>query len=52
MGSQFVKKMTQDNPQVFRGIGYGLIAGVALGFGAIGSGIRNGIKFISRRRGR
>lgn len=52
MGNQFVKKMTQDNPQVFRGIGYGLIAGVALGFGAIGSGIRNGIKLISRRRGR
>lgn len=39
LGNQFVKKMTQDNPQIFRGIGYGLLASVALGFGAVGTGI-------------
>lgn len=40
MGGNFVKKMTQENPQLFRGMGYGLLAagfGLVAGIGKLGS---------------
>ena len=40
MGSQFMNKMSQDNPQVFRGVGYGLLATMAIGITAVGATVK------------
>lgn len=52
LGSQFEKRLTADNPKLFSGIGFGLLAGGAIAIHGVTRGIRNVFRLARSRSGR